>query len=347
MNPVSRRKILPISNIVVLGLLLLSQGCTSITENFTSSEIGEIKPFARKTVEVLVVEDVQVRDDELLHLRRYVDETFVELDELQRHVNRVRQYRNKLVEYSLDLVRLSEQFSEESERIAAYASHLEQIVGEAELNQIDISEQEWNEILEKIRNQQTFLHALRSFQPVIAAASETFDELITKIKSELVVATRKEFDRRIEANFREVNELLSILRGKRKELLAAMIALERYRDGDQEAIAGFRKTNVRLSEIFTSDTPNENQLTALESDLRERIRNSTLLIAELDSDYANYVKVRVELDRKEVEVLEALTTARLQIETWTRAHFALAKGVKKPGELMQLTVKTAKQYLIP
>ena len=49
----------------------------------------------------------------------------------------------------------------------------------------------------------------------------------------------------------------------------------------------------------------------------------------------------------EIEILDALTIARLQIETWTKAHHALASGVKKPGDLMQLTVKAAKRYLIP
>ena len=102
-----------------------------------------------------------------------------------------------------------------------------------------------------------------------------------------------------------------------------------------------------MSKIFTSNAPNEERLTVLEGDLRERVKYSTLLIAELNLDYANYVKTRAELDQKEIEILEALTIARLQIETWTQAHHALANGVKKPGDLMQLTVNAAKHYLIP
>jgi hypothetical protein len=347
MNPENTQTIHFILKLVFFSLVFLGQGCTSVTEKFTGEEHEEITPFAQKTVDVLVVEDIQIRDNELLHLRRYVDDAFVELDELQRHMNQVKGYRNKLVDYSIELVRLTEQYRKESERIAAYASHLEQMIGITELSQLGISEAEWSGILVDIRNQETFLDALRSFQPVITAASSDFDALITMIESKLLVATRKEFDRRIELSFLEVNELLWILHNKRKELLAAMIALQKYQGGNNKAIANFRQSNTRLSRIFTSDAPNEEQLTMLEGDIRERIKYSTLLITEMNIDYARYEKTRAELDQKEIEILDALTIARLQIETWTQAHHALARGVKKPGDLMQLTVKAAKRYLIP
>ncbi len=341
------RTIQSLSRLLLCALLMLGAGCTSVTKKFTGEEQEEITPFARKTVDVLVVHEIQIRDNELLYLRRYVDDSFVELDELQRHMNQVRMYRAKLVEYSLDLVRLTEQYREEPERIAAYASHLEQVVGKTELDRLGISDAEWSEILANIRGQKTFLNALRGFQPVITAASSDFDALITRIETELLADARREFDRRIEANFREVNELLLILHGKRKDLLAAMIAVQKYRGGNTRAIAEFRQRNAPASDLFASDMPSEQQLAALEAELRERIKYSTLLIAEMDNDYATYEKTRAELDRKELEVLEALTIARLQIETWTQAHNALASGVKKPGELMQLTVKAARRYLVP
>jgi len=334
-------------HLVVFSLPVLGQGCASISELFSGSEREQIKPFAQTTVEVLVVEEIQIRDNELVHLRRYVDDSFVELDELQRHMRQIRLYKNRLVEYSIELVRLTEEHDQEAARVAAYASHLEQMVKTPDLDQIGISEAEWGEILTKIRNQDSFLNALRSFQPVITAATIDFAALITKIESELLEATRKEFDRRIESSFREVNHLRLILHNKRRELLAAMIAVERYRAGDAQAIARFRQTSSHLDDKFTSDTPDENQLKRLESDLRERISYSTALIAEINTDYAVYEKTRAELDRKELEILEALTIARLHIETWTQAHHALSRGVKKPGELMQLTVSAAQRYLIP
>ena len=329
-------------HLIILSLLPLGQGCASIA----GSEREEIKPFAQTTVDVLVIEDIQIRDNQLIYLRRYVDDSFVQLDELQRYMRQIRLYKNKLVEYSIDLVRLTEEYEQESERVAAYASHLEQMVGITELNQIGVSEAEWSEILTGIRSQDTFLNALRGFQPLIIAATVDFAALITRIESELLEAMRKEFDRRIESSFREVNHLRLILHNKRKELLAAMIAVERYRAGNKNAIANFRQTSTHLDQEFTSDTPDQGQLELLELDLRERIRYSTALIAETDGDYAIYEKTRTELNQKETEILEALTIARLQIETWTQAHHALSRGVKKPGELMQLTVNAAKRYLI-
>lgn len=314
---------------------------------FSGSEREEIKPFAKTTVDVLVVEDIQIRDNELVYLRRYVDDSFVELDELQRYMRQIRLYKNRLVEYSIELVRLTEEHEQESARVAAYASHLEQIVKIPELDQIGITEAEWSETLTNIRNQDSFLNALRAFQPVITAATIDFAAVITRIESELLASARKEFDRRIESSFREVNQLRLILHEKRRELLAAMIAVEQYRGGDATAIADFRRSGTYLDESFSSNSPDENQLAEFESDLRERISYSTMLLAETDADYAIYEKTRAELDRKEIEILEALTIARLQIETWTQAHHALSRGVKKPGELMQLTVNAARHYLMP
>lgn len=324
--------------LAIITSLILSQGCASIT----GKEQEEITPFAQKTVEVLVVENIQIRDNELIHLRRYVDDSLVELDELQLHMERVKRYRDKLIEYSIDLVRLNELYATDAERVAAYADRTEETVRETELSRLGISEQEWETILADIRAQETLLDALRIFQPVINIASRDFEDLISRIETDLVVAVRKEFDRRIEANFLEVNEFLLRQYDIRNELLAAMIAIDKYRRGDKQAIADLRKLNTPVGKLFNSNTPGENQLTTLEADLDVRIKKSSMRIIELNSDYVNYGNARAELDQKEVEVFDALTVARLQIATWTLAHQALANGVKAPGEWMELSVHAAK-----
>lgn len=329
-------------NLIIVSTLLFSQACTSITEKFTGKKQGEITPFAQKTIEALVVENIQIRDNELIHLRRYVDDSLVELDELQLHMEQVKLYRDKLIAYSIDMVRLTELYENDEERVAAYADRIEQTVGTNELNRLGISEQEWATILADIRSQNSLLDALLMFQPVINTAALDFEALISRIETDLVVAVRKEFDRRIEANFLEVNEFLLRQYDIRKELLAAMIAIDKYRRGDEQAIAEFRQMKALVSKLFASSSPSEKQLLKIEADLQERIKNSTLLITELNSDYASYEHARAELDKKEAEVFDALTVARLQIATWTLAHQALGNGVKTPGEWMGLSVEAAK-----
>ena len=329
-------------NLVIISTLLFSQACTSVSEKFTGKKQEEITPFAQKTVEVLVVENIQIRDNELIHLRRYVDDSFVELDELQLHMEQVKRYRDKLIAYSIDLVRLTELYENDEERVAAYADRIEQNVGTDEFNRLGISDQEWASILVDIRSQDSLLDALRTFQPVINIAARDFEALISRIETDLVVAVRKEFDRRIETNFLEVNEFLLRQHDIRNELLAAMIAIDKYRLGDEQAIAEFRQTKTPISKLFASSSPSEKQLLKIEANLQERIKNSTALITELKPDYANYQHARAELDRKEAEVFDALTVARLQIATWTLAHQALANGVKAPGEWMELSVGAAR-----
>ncbi len=328
--------------LVVVTCVLLAQGCASVTEKFTGKEQEEITPFAQKTVEVLVVENIQIRDNELIHLRRYVDDSFIELDELQLNMAQVKRYRDKLIAYSIDLVRLTELYDDDEERVAAYADRIEQTVKADELNRLGISEQEWAAILADIRSQESLLGALRTFQPVINKAALDCEALISRIEADQVEAVRKVFDQRIEADFLEVNEFLSRQSDIRNELLAAMIAIDKYRRGDRQAIAELRQMKTLVSQLFDSSSPSKKQLLKIEADLRERINISTVLINNLNSDYANYKHARAELDRTETEIFDALTVARLQIATWTLAHQALANGVKTPGEWMDLSVGAAR-----
>lgn len=47
--------------------------------------------------------------------------------------------------------------------------------------------------------------------------------------------------------------------------------------------------------------------------------------------------------RSRSEVLSALTVARLQIVAWTRAHQAMAQGVKDPGKFLEIALQTAEK----
>lgn len=331
-----------IRNLALVSALLLSQACTTVSEKFTGREHEEITPFAQKTVEVLVVENIQIRDNEFIHLRRNIDDSFVELDELQQNMEKVKQYRDKLIAYSIDLVRLNELYENDAQKVAAYADRIEQTVSVDELASLGISEQQRAIIIADIRKQDTLLNALRTFQPVINAAALDFEALISRIESNLVEAVRKEFDRRIETDFHEVNEFLLRQSNIRNELLAAMIAIDKYRRGDKRAIAELRQLQTPVGKLFASSSPSEKQLIRIYGDLKQRIHDSTVLINELDSDYVNYASARTELDQKEGELFDALTVARLQVETWTLAHQALANGVKTPGEWMVLTIEAAK-----
>ena len=324
------------------SVMLISQGCTTLSEKFVGKEHEDIAPFAQKTVEVLAVENIQIRDNEMVYLRFYIDDTFVQLDDLQSHITRIDDYRDEIIAYSIDLVRITELYENEADRVSAYADRIEQHVGPIALNKLHIPEDTWKNVVSDIRSEETLLGALRQFQPVINMAARKFDAMISKVEKELVIATREEFDRRIQEEFEHVLEFLMTQQGIRDELLEAMNAIDKYRRGDKQAIASFRKQDAPVKKLFNSDTPNEKQLKQIEVELRERISHSTSLLSEMDKDVADYKETRAELDKKETEVFEALSVARLQIATWTQAHQALANGVKDPGEWMELSIKAAK-----
>jgi len=156
----------------LLSALLLTQGCQTVTEGFTAQEHAEFTPFAQKTVEVIGVDNIQLRDDELIYLRSYADESFVQLDRLQELLNQTEVFRSKVILYSVELVRVSEIYTTEEEMIAAFAQSIDDNLRAPVTGYLDVSEQQWDAILADVREQESMLGALRAVQPIVNQAGE-------------------------------------------------------------------------------------------------------------------------------------------------------------------------------
>lgn len=113
-------------------LAITSYGCTTNKQNKTSDREHEnIAPFAENTLEMLGLEKVQVRDNELIYLRPYVDEKFLALDELQANLALLGAIRDSAVDYSIELLSITEQYDNEIAQVAAYVANLENNLADA------------------------------------------------------------------------------------------------------------------------------------------------------------------------------------------------------------------------
>ncbi|MGI9341873.1 MAG: hypothetical protein ACR2QV_03435 [Gammaproteobacteria bacterium] len=328
--------------LTILIAIALTQGCQTVTEGFTPQERTEITPFAQKTVEVIAVDNIQLRDDELLYLRQYVDDTFTELDRLQDLLKRVDVFRDRIITYSVELVRVSELYQTDAERVAAYADSLDVNFRDQVINNLEVSEQEWNAVLADVREQQDLLGALRAVQPILTKATEYYDRLMTDIETTVLFGVRAEFDLRIQAEYAELLEFTERYYRYRDETLDAINMLDDYERGDEDAYRRLREKNYVIGKILVdTDTPSQKQIDTMWRTLQEELTTNTEFGRNFDKDLDDYVATRSELDRKEAEVLADLSVARLQFVTWARAHQALANGVKEPGKWMELSIKAA------
>jgi hypothetical protein len=329
--------------LILIVLAMMGAGCTTIKEGFTGTEKEDMTPFAQKTIEVLGVGNIQLRDDELIYLRFYVDDTFVQLDKLQDRLNITEYFRDRVIAYSVELVRITEQFDTEEDKVAAYADSIEEQFRKQVIEVLGISAQEWDSVVADVRRQDNLLDALRTVQPIVHRASDFYEEVLSEIEEEILVEVRAEFDKRIMADFESILLGYERLYLRRNEIIDSLIMIDDYFRGDEGAIDRLRSSGFIFDDaLLPQGSLNKQQLIALEAGLRQELIDATAMVGLLEQDRTDYMATRAELDRTEADVMAGMGLARMQILTWARAHQALAAGVKDPGSWMELSVKAAK-----
>ena len=328
---------LPLTAIV--GFAAIAMGCSS-SSGFRSTEREDVTPFAQKTVEVLGLQNIQLRDNELIYLRPYADSDFVELDQLQAMLERTDDFRDRVISYSVDLVRVTEMYDNEADKVAAYADGVDNHLREQAVAALDMSAQDWDTVMTDVRAQPDFLAALRAVQPIINKAGQFYEELLFEIEKEVLVEVRNEFDRRIQAEYAEPIRFIENYYNRRDEILLGLNLIHAYRHGDTVAAEGIRDVNAVVHpSLLPKGDFTAKDIDAIDDALRDELIQNTLLLKQLEDDVDDYEKTRDELDRKETKVIASLGLARLQFVTWSRSHQALANGVEEPGKWMELSIK--------
>jgi len=314
-------------------------GCETIQDGFVGEEVEDVTPFAQKTVEVLGVQNIQVRDDEFIYLRFLIDDDFVELDELQAGIARVDLFRDQVIAYSVDLVRVTELYSADADRVRAYADGIDKQLRESFVGGGVATAAEWDSLMGDIRAQPDLLAALRTAQPLINTAGAFYEELIREIETVQLDAVRTEFDRRILAEYSSVLEYIDAAYATRDEALSALASIELARRGDTDAWERLQSSPAARG--LKSNDPNSREVAELQTALEADVARFSGVLQNLDQDVDDYKTNRAELDRLESEVLSALEVARLQFLTWSRSHQALASGIRNPAKWMELSVQAA------
>ena len=186
---------------VTLLLAMLASGCTTVQQGFVGKEHENVAPFADVTIEFLGAETVDLRDNELIYLRRYMDEDAEELQSLRTLLQRVDNFRDQVIFYSVELVRISETAQSEQAKAQDIADTLESEFREYMLMQVDILPTEFDRIVGNVRSSTTMLGALRAVQPLIVQSGEYFEELVRETEEVAVPAARGFIDAGVEEEF--------------------------------------------------------------------------------------------------------------------------------------------------
>ncbi len=347
-NSEQLRRARPIAVISLLAAALFSQGCETVKKGVYGTEHAEITPFAQKTVEVIGVENMLMNDNELVWLRIYADKDFVELDRMQTLLADLDFFRSQIISYSVELVRITELYGSGKPRVEAFADSVDENLRGPVIDDLGVPEQQWDAVMQDIREQKDFLGALRAFQPIVNTAGDFYDGLVDEIEYTVLNGVRVGFDKRIQKDFADANEFGERHYRHRNEIFRALNYVDAYQRGDENAIVELRRENFPIDpELLEEDKPDFAQTRKLQLELQAMLAESTQVRESFDKDINDYVAVYSELDAKVIEVLNNTRIARLQFHSWARAHQALANGVKEPGKWMELAIKAGSMLPSP
>ena len=300
-------------------------------------------PFAEQTVKLLGGEKLDFREKEFGYLRVLYDKDARPLSDLTQQLQAADEFRNGIVSYSVELLRIAEMRGTEGAQIREYADAFAKMLPQFVV-ELNVDGEQYDAVIEQIRAESTLLGALREAQPLIDRVGDEFDGFVQEISEVSLVAAVDFLDVTIEDHFEIFMNFNKLTVVRRDEILVGMTLLREYRLGDSDSLERLREAKIVLNkEIAIPKSATEVQLQAIEDYLLTETRTAQELMNYMSADIAAYLQARAELEREESEVLQALIVARSQVVAWTRAHQAMAQGVKDPGKFLEIALQTAQK----
>jgi hypothetical protein len=241
-----------------------------------------------------------------------------------------------IVGYSIQLVTISESRITEQEKAGALADYLDDLlrpVLAAPRPDLHLTEEEFDEILARVREQKKFLEALNAAQPIIDEIARASTDLLDNVQSR-AMAAGEEVDDAIEREHNEVRRINTLLREAQLWTFNSLIHLGNYRTGDKSALDSLFAREPSLYEQV-SDPANVTKadLQAIEKRLLFKLSEVRNLKDQIEPELELYRNQQQELDDLVDAALGAIKKARVSIVVWSRVHRRMAAGITDPSKI--------------
>jgi hypothetical protein len=325
-----------IKTTILAAAISLMVGCTTMKKGFVSSEKANLSPFAENIIVILGESDYGLTKDETVRIRPFFDLDSPEALKLILLQQQVRSLNKGIVNYSVDVVSLSETKKTQEQQAAAFADYLHTFERPI-LTHLNLTVEEYTQLLERIREQESLLGALRAAQPVISAAArygETNISEIEKATFALVLA----IESKIDAHYAEILAYYQTLEDQKKSILHRLNLIQAYHSGDTRALkklrAGFviGSNEVIPANKIISDDPAD-----LETRLMDRLNRIQKIGEQIAIDVEDYRESHRELDQLYERSLQDLSKARKTFMVWSKAHYKMSLGLTDPAKWFDIT----------
>jgi len=330
--------------LVLTGFALLA-GCSQLR----STQRLDLAPFAEYTVNLAAdIEYGLTKGARVRYLQDYRGDPEVVANNEQ--WNRVRTLLRSVVAYSVEITTLgNSQLSERgrNEELAKFLDRLVRPVMQDNPDLLHISEARLDTILVDIKDQQKFLDALGSAQPLIDESAR-IAELIFDDLQDSLDETADHLRRRIEADSADVRRVRGLILEGQARIFESLILLGRYRGGDESALEQLTANEPETAELMsTTGKLTLAEIQQLEERLLYKLDTGANMKDLITPDLEYYRNQVSELDELYTNSMLHLKKARVTVMVWARAHRDLAHGITDPAniDIFDITKKAVNTVL--
>jgi hypothetical protein len=322
--------VLPLTLIAAILVLAALGGCAI----FRSKKRLDMGGFAEDMIALAGEIQYNLGQAQPVYLRDSFDTA--EIDTLMVGAARAKVLVRGVIAYSIQLVSVGDSRRSDTEKAAALAEYLAEVlpaVVETSPRVLEMSRAEVDTLLANVRAQTTFLGAIEAAQPLvdeIALASERIFDMTKRDMDAALGAVR----RRIEERYRDVRFADRALEQRQLKTVFNLGYLAQVRQGQPGAIDSLLVHEPSIASLVDADDGLdaaeiqliEDRMVAVLSGLRE-IRD------QLRPDLEIYLRKHHELDELRNVWYAELRKARVAIVAWARGHKRMAAGVIDPAEI--------------
>lgn len=331
---------------VAISLATLSiSACSTLSDKFVSKKEADIGAFADYTIAMLNNTDIGFSGDEAVYTRRFFSPPSETEQKLVKSLQNSEVIIDGIIAYSLNLIFITETYSLESERVAAYAKYLSES-DENFLKRVDLQPDHFEGSIKKIRQAETFLDALERAQPIVNAIGRHVEQLLQK-SSDDTDALALVIDKRIDEHYLSLIEYRNAIKKEKYQIL----------DDLSKVYLGYRGDNTAYKRLVTSSysaklglvsskRSMKGNLDEIARHLEKKLKILNTIDVETSSDWADYRDTHLELDRLHRETILRINRARLLALLWMRAHQRMSTGIVDPADWFDLNKTTAELFKV-
>ena len=322
-----------LKSVIILNLTvaLLSFGCSK----FRTTTVANLAPFADQTVVMLSDADYGLSGDKAILTKKYLDYDSPELKKLIALRDELLEIFGGMIDYSVNLVRISESKRKEKKKVSLYAQYLVSF-RDTMVEKFGFSNEQFNDVLKDVRSKKRMLDALNAAQPLINQVSRYAYEIINKIQlAQIRLASSIELA--IDSGYEQVLKFYESLENDKIRVVKILYILRYYEGNKNNAPVKLGETEIRKEEEIEISAPTSRKhLKRKESRLSKRLQEIETLREKIAPEINLYYETHKELDRILEKVLKNMSKARIATLMWSSAHHKMATGVTNPAEWFDL-----------